>query len=106
LLTDHTASLNELKTLAQAKAISVPVEEHDASKRKLEDLAEEEEEDFDEAWCKEMIDMHDKSIDKYRKRLDDTEDDELKDYLSKTLPVLEKHHADLKACEEKLQAKR
>ena len=47
LLTDHTSSLNALKTLAQAQAISVPVEESDASKRKLENMAEESGHEFD-----------------------------------------------------------
>ena len=64
-LTDHSTSLNELKTLAQAKAISVPVEEREQSKQMLEDLGAEGDADFDQAWCEEMIDMHDESIDKF-----------------------------------------
>ena len=97
LLTDHTASLNELKTLAQAKAISVPVEETTASKRKLENMAEEEGKAFDQAWCDEMMDLHDKTIDKFEKRLKDTDDPELKAFINKTLPVLKQHHERLKA---------
>jgi putative membrane protein len=102
LLTDHTASLNELKTLAQAKAISIPVEEADASKRKLENMAEEEGSDFDKEWVQEMIDLHEKNIDTFEDRLKNTEDPELKAFISKTLPVLKKHHEHLRACEEKL----
>lgn len=102
---EHTSSLNELKTLAQAKAISVPVEETDASKRKLEDLAEESGSEFDRAWVKEMIDMHEKSVKKFEDRLDDTEDAELRAYIDKTLPVLRKHLEDLEACRENLKEK-
>jgi putative membrane protein len=105
LLTDHTASLNELKTLAQAQSISVPVEETDASKRKLENMAEEEGNDFDQAWCDEMMDLHDKTIDKFEKRLDDTDDPELKAFINKTLPVLKEHHDRLKACEKSKRSK-
>lgn len=99
LLTDHTASLNELKTLAQAKAISVPVEETSASKRKLENMAEEEGKAFDKAWCDEMMDLHDKTIEKFEKRLKATDDAELKAFINKTLPVLKQHHERLKAFE-------
>src|SRR5687768_9502021 len=106
LQTDHTASLNELKTLAQAKAISVPVQEQDASKRKMENIAEESGEEFDEQWCKEMMHMHDQNIDRFEKRLDDTEDPELKAFIAKTLPVLREHHESLRACNEKLKGKK
>ena len=103
LLTDHSASLNELKTLAQAKAISVPVEEPDASKRTLENMAEEGDDDFDHSWCTEMAEQHEKNIDKFERRLGDTEDPELKAFINKTLPVLKKHHEQLKACDAKLK---
>ena len=95
LLTDHTASLNELKTLAQAKAISIPVEEADASKRKLENMAEEEGSDFDQEWVQEMIDLHEKDIDKFEDRLKQTDDPELKSFIIKTIPVLKTHHENL-----------
>lgn len=96
LQADHTSSLNELKTLAQTKAISVPVEEPETSRRKIEDLAEESGKDFDEKWCKEMMELHDKNIKNFERRLEDTEDAELKAFINKTLPVLRKHHENLK----------
>lgn len=102
LLTDHTASLNELKTLAQAKAISIPVEEPDASKRKLEDMAEEGGSEFDKEWVQEMIELHEKDIDEFEDRLKNTEDAELKAFINKTLPVLKKHHESLQRLEESI----
>jgi putative membrane protein len=101
LQTDHTSSLNELKTIAQAKAISVPVQEADASRRRVEKLSEESNSDFDKAWLDEMISIHDQSIDRFEKRLDDTEDPELKAFVEKTLPVLKKHREELNAIHEK-----
>ena len=105
LLADHTASLNELKTLAQAKAISVPVEETDAAKRKLVNIAEESGKDFDKKWVGEMLDMHEKSIERFEKRLEDTEDAGLKSFINKTLPVLKEHRHHLEACEKSLEKK-
>ena len=103
LLTDHTASLNELKTLAQAKAISVPVEETDASKRRLEKIAEESGEDFDKRWVSEMLDVHEQNIGKFEKRLEDTADPELRAFINKSLPVLKQHRGHLVACEKSLE---
>ncbi|MDQ2656468.1 MAG: DUF4142 domain-containing protein, partial [Bacteroidota bacterium] len=103
LLADHTASLNDLKTVAQAKAISVPVEETDAARRTLEDMAQESDQDFDLIWCEKMLDLHNTSIEKFEDRLDKTEDEQLNDYLNKTLPVLRKHQQELQACQKKLE---
>jgi putative membrane protein len=103
LQADHTALLNELKTLAQAKAISVPVEEPDASKRRIESIAKVSGSDFDKEWCKEMKNRHEKNIKEFEKRQENTEDGELKLFISKTLPVLKEHHQVLKSCQEKLK---
>ena len=102
LLTDHTASLNDLKTVAQAKGISVPVEEADGSKRKLENIAEETDDEFERMWCKEMLDLHESSIKKFEDHLDKTEDQELKAFINKNLPALKAHREHLKACDKKL----
>lgn len=103
---DHTSSLNEIKTLAQAKAISVPVEESAGAREKIEDLAEKTDKEFDKAWCKEMKDVHDEAISKFEKRLEDTEDEELKAFINKTLPVLRKHHEQLEAFDESQKEKK
>jgi putative membrane protein len=100
---DHAASLNELKTLAQAKAISVPVEETDNSKRKMESFSGETGNDFDKKWCKEMMDSHEDNIDKFEKRMNKTEDPELKTWIAKTLETLRTHRDRLKACHDKIK---
>lgn len=105
LLSDHTVLLNELKTIAQAKAVAIPVEESRSSGRTLDDLAGESEKNFDEEWCEEMMDLHEQDIKKFENRFEDTEDAELKAFINKTLPVLKAHHQDLKACIERLRNK-
>ena len=104
--TDHSSALNELKMLAQAKEISVPVEETQASKRKMDDFTQETGNEFDQKWCKEMIDLHENNIDKFENRLEKTDDAELKSWISKTLPALRTHHQKLKACHEKMKGTR
>ena len=103
LLNDLPASLNELKTLAQSKAISIPVKERPSTERKLDNLADKSGYEFNKRWCDEMMDLHEETVEKFEKRLEDTNDADLKAYISKTLPVLRKHHESLEACEERLR---
>lgn len=103
LVEDHTKTLNELKTLAQSKAITVPVEEDDEARRKTERFSDEAGKDFDKKWCNEMIDRHDESIRKFENRMEKTEDAELKAWINKTLPVLRNHRDHLKMVHEKIK---
>jgi putative membrane protein len=103
LVTEHTKTLNELKTLAQAKNITVPVEEDDEAKRKTERFSDESGKDFNKKWCKELIDRHEESINKFEKRLDKTEDADLKAFINKTLPHLRMHLEKLNAHHEKIK---
>jgi putative membrane protein len=103
LVTEHTKTLNELKTLAQAKAITIPVEEDDEARRKTERFSDEAGKDFDKKWCREMIDRHEESINKFEKRLDKTEDAELKAWINTTLPHLRMHLDKLNACLDKIK---
>ncbi len=103
LVQQHTKTLNELKTLAQNKSITIPVEEDDEARRKTERFADEAGKDFDKKWTKEMIDRHEESINKFERRLDNTEDAELKTFINNTLPTLRTHLDRLEACQEKLK---
>lgn len=103
LVADHTKTLNELKALASAKAITVPVEEDDEARRKTERFADEAGKDFDKKWCKEMIDRHEESINKFEKRIDKTEDAELKAWMTKTLPTLKSHRDQLEAIHDRIK---
>ena len=58
---------------------------------------------FDRAWCEQMMELHDKTIEKFEKRLEDSEDAELKAFINKTLPVLKKHHEQLTAFSENVR---
>lgn len=103
LVTDHTKTLNELKAFASSKAISVPVEEDDDARKKAERFSDEAGKDFDKKWCKEMIDRHEESINNFEKRIDKTEDADLKAWLNKTLPALKSHRDQLQAIHDRIK---
>jgi putative membrane protein len=98
---DHTKTLNELKTIAQSKAITVPTEEKPDAKDKMENLKSEKGADFDKKWLEEVSDKHEESIDNFESKIDKTEDAELKAFVSKTLPHLKMHLEKIEACKEK-----
>lgn len=102
---DHTKVLNELKTLAQQKAITVPVEEKDEAKRKMENLTEKNGEEFDKKWLEQMEDAHEKSINKFEKRADKGEDADIKAFAAKHLPHLKMHKDKIDACQERVKEK-
>jgi putative membrane protein len=97
---DHTKVLAELKTLAQQKAITIPVEPEDEAKRKMDNLRDEEADDFDKKWLEAMEDAHDKSINKFERRADKGEDADIKAFASKTLPHLKMHKEQIDQCQD------
>jgi putative membrane protein len=99
---DHEKSLDELKTLAQRKAISLPVEENDQARNDIEKFQNESGKDFDKKWCKEMIDAHEDAISKFENRMEKTEDADVKALANKTLPELRTHLEKLNSCYTKM----
>lgn len=94
---DHTAALDELKTLAASKAINIPTEEPDKTKELITDLSDDKPADFDKAWVKALMDKHEKTISSYEKELNDSKDEALKAWITKVLPIIRTHHDKLMA---------
>jgi len=103
IVMDHTSFLNELKKIAQAKAISIPVEEDNDLEKKIEKLASNSVKEFDQEWTNEMLSRHEDAIGKFQERFEATGDTTLKRYIEKTLPVLKKHEELLESLKQKLK---
>lgn len=88
---DHTKILNELKAYGDKNGIAIPVTETDEATKDRNDLAAKDVSDFDKKWCNEVADDHKKTINRLEARLDKTEDMELKNWISATLPSLRSH---------------
>jgi len=100
----HEKAITELKGYAAKNGISVPLEESDDAKKEYNNLADEKElNDFDEKWVDQVADKHEKAINYFERRLDKTEDPELKNWISSTLPGLRSHLELLRANEEGLK---
>lgn len=102
IVTNQIAALNDLKTIAQAKAISIPVEEDGELDRKIENLATNSAEEFDREWTNEMLGRVEDVISKFDNRLNATQDEALRSYIERTLPVLKQHEKRLESMKEEL----
>jgi putative membrane protein len=100
---DHTKILNDLKAYADKHGIAVPMEETEDATKDMNDLAAKEANEFDEKWCEMLEDKHEKTINKFEARMDKTEDPELKNWISATLPALKNHHEMLKQHEDTMK---
>jgi putative membrane protein len=104
LVTEHQKNIKELGKLATQKAISVPSQAEDKDLKTVTDLRDEKDaKDFNNQWCKELIDKHESAIKDYENQLENTEDPELKTWISNTLPGLRTHLDELKACHDKMK---
>lgn len=101
---EHNKLLKELQAFADKKAISVPVEPQENAKKKIEDLTKETDtKDFNKDWCKEMVDKHENTIKEFENRFEKTQDTDLKNWISETLPHLRMHLDKVKACDESIK---
>ena len=88
---DHAKVLNELQGYASKRGIVVPDRETSDATKDFDALAKKEGNEFDNSWCSMLKDKHANSISLFETRMDRTEDVELKNWISTTLPAL-KHH--------------
>jgi putative membrane protein len=99
MVSDHADSNLKLRELASKKGISVPVEEGEEAKEKVNKLAKETQPDFDKKWCDELVDKHEKTIRDFEAMQQRSEDPELKELINATLPELRSHLEKLTALE-------
>lgn len=89
---EHQKSLGELKDLASKKVISVPAEENDGAKDKLDNLRKVDSKDFNKKWVDELADKHKETINEYEEALKNEKvDSDVKSWLTGTLPGLRSH---------------
>jgi putative membrane protein len=100
---EHNKLLKNLQDLAAKKTISIPASGEDADRRKIEDLNKEDEiKDFNKEWCKELVDRHEDSIERFEKCLQNTADPDIKAFINESLPSMRSHLEKVKAVHEKI----
>ena len=91
MIKDHTAAANEVKSLAAAKNVSLPVALSDDHRKNITDLGEKKGKDFEKAYIDMMVDDHKKVVDKFKDASDKCNDPDIKALAAKLLPTLQGH---------------
>jgi putative membrane protein len=85
LVNDQSESLAALQDLASKKGITVPVEESEEAKKKVNELSKESDPDFDKKWCDEIVNNHEKTIREFELMRNKSKDQELKAIITNEL---------------------
>lgn len=88
LVNDQSKILAELQRLANERGVTVPVDEGDATKEKINKLFKQDDPDFDKKWCSELSKAHKKSIRECERMFDKTDDADLKNVVNQALITL------------------
>jgi putative membrane protein len=102
VLADQEIAERGLDVLASAKNVQLPLgagDEDAAEEAKLKALSGDA---FDRDFIKQMIKNHKKTVSNFAKESKDAEDSDVKQYASKTLPLLKEHLANAETIREQL----
>jgi putative membrane protein len=91
MVNDHTGANAEVKKLAAERNVTLPTAPGDNHKKDAEDVAKKTGKDFDKAYMKMMVSDHKKTIDLFEKAQKDSKDEQVKAFISSTLPKLKMH---------------
>ena len=101
MVKEHTAVLNELKTLAANKSITIPAVLTEDGQDAWDDLNEEKGLDFDKEYASKMVQGHKKAIRKFENASSNAEDGDIRNWASSQLPGLRTHLEHSEAVKEK-----
>ena len=91
MLTDHSKANDELKMIAAGKNITLPAAPGDEMQKVAADLSSKNGADFDKAYIKQMVEDHKKTIRLFENAQQDVQDNDIRAFAVKTLPVLRSH---------------
>ena len=89
----HTATTAELKAIVTAQKLEVELPTKlDAKHRALiDELNKVTAADFDETYAKQQVDGHDQAVKLFKQCAEKGDNQTLKEFAAKTLPIIEKH---------------
>lgn len=87
----HTQMLNELKGMASAKQITIDSSENDVTRAAYQNLSNLQGKEFDDKWRTQLLQLHENTSEELRTMQTMATDAALKQWLDKTIPIVEQH---------------
>ncbi|MBO9632047.1 MAG: DUF4142 domain-containing protein [Chitinophagaceae bacterium] len=91
MVSDHTKANTELKNITDAKNFQVASSLEQKHQKHVDELSKKEGKEFDKAYMKMMTDDHEKDVKAFEKASNNASDAAIKDFATRTLPVLRTH---------------
>jgi putative membrane protein len=91
MVDDHGKANDELKQLASQKGVTLPTTMDKSSQKEHDRLSKLSGAEFDRAYMKHMVSDHRKDVSEFKSEASKAKDADLKQFVQKTLPVLEEH---------------
>jgi putative membrane protein len=101
MISDHSKALDEVKALADKKSVTIP-NSADAKGEAAGRLSALKGNEFDRAYCDEMVNGHQQAIDKFEAASKNGKDEDVKGWASKMIPSLQTHLQHSKDCQKKV----
>ncbi len=91
MVDDHTKANDNLKNITSQKNIDLPASITADQRKDIDKLSKKSGSAFDKDYVNMMVDDHKKDIDAFKKAENDVNDNDIKTFITNTLPVLQKH---------------
>lgn len=102
IVADHTQANNTLKDIAAKKNIDVPASVTNDQREDIDKLSKKSGSDFDKAYVDMMVEDHKKDISDFKSAESKVGDNDVKNFITNTLPVLQKHLDSVQAIKSKM----
>ncbi|RYF96952.1 MAG: DUF4142 domain-containing protein [Chitinophagaceae bacterium] len=103
MVNDHTGANGEVKNLASKKNVTLPTDLPAEKKESAGKLSQKTGKDFDKAYMDMMVKDHKATIDLFEKAQKDSKDDEVRSFITTTLPKLKTHLDSAQAISKRLK---
>ena len=102
MVEDHTLLNNNFKTIASKKSMELPTSVTDDQRKDIDNLSKKAGKDFDKAYVDMMVEDHKKDISEFKDAQAKVADNDIKDFITNTLPTLQKHLNAIQAIKSKM----
>ncbi len=102
MVEDHTKVNDNLKNIASQKNIDLPASVTDNQRKDIDKLSKKTGSNFDKAYVDMMVEDHKKDIDAFKKAEGNISDNDIKNFIINTLPILQKHLDSIQAIKSKM----
>jgi putative membrane protein len=91
MVQDHSKANEELRSLAQAKGVTMPAGPKHAENHEMSKLAKLQGDAFDREYMDHMVKDHVKDVKEFQKQADKAKDADVKNFAANTVPTLQEH---------------